>query len=100
MVEELEELLDCLVHVEVQVFGVDQAGEPTDSDNAVGPRGPVDPAEGRVGRTVDRAVLHGLQRGVGGIIQNRLGRRRAGQIGLGLAVDDDDVGVPGQQLLR
>ena len=100
MVEELEELLDCLVHVEVQVFGVDQAGEPTDSDNAVGPRGPVDPAEGRVGRTVDRAVLHGLQRGVGGIIQNRLGRRRAGQIGLGLAVDDDDVRVPGQQLLR
>ena len=100
MVEELEELLDCLVHVEVQVFGVDQAGEPANSDNAVGPRGPVDPAEGRVGRTVDRAVLHGLQRGVGGIIQNRLGRRRAGQIGLGLAVDDDDVRVPGQQLLR
>ena len=60
MVEQIKEFLYFFIHIVIQILRINEAGQPADSHNTVWPHRTVNPAKGRIWRTVYLLILHCL----------------------------------------
>ena len=99
MIEQFKELVNLLIHIAINVIGINQCGEPAHTDQTVLVRRTVNPTKRCVGGAVHFQILYCFQGGIVRIAQNRVCGRAAAHICFGFAIDNDNIGVPRKELL-